>query len=105
MLVPTEVDAKSHTASFRISVPLAKLPSGRYTVQAVAIAAGTQLSAFGRAYLALQDAPAASAGAQCWSWSGRFCSRFAADPVDEPPHEFIAFRDAEEFSQNNSIAK
>jgi VWFA-related protein len=57
MLVPTEVDAKSHTASFRISVPLAKLASGRYTVQAVTIAAGTQLSAFGRAYLALQDAP------------------------------------------------
>lgn len=63
MLAPTEVDAKSHTASFRISVPLAKLPSGRYTVQAVTIAAGTQLSAFGRAYLALQDAPAAPAPA------------------------------------------
>jgi VWFA-related protein len=63
MLAPTEVDQKSHTASFRISVPLAKLASGRYTVQAVTIAAGTQLSAFGRAYLALQDSPTAPAPA------------------------------------------
>jgi VWFA-related protein len=59
MLAPTEVDPKSHTASYRISVPLAKLTSGRYTVQAVSIAAGTQFSVFGRAYLALQDAPVA----------------------------------------------
>ena len=51
------VDPKSHTASFRISVPLAKLPLGRYTVQAVVIAAGTQHSAFGRAYLAIERAP------------------------------------------------
>jgi VWFA-related protein len=56
LLAPTEIDAKTHTASFRISLPLAKLPTGRYTVQAVAIAAGTQQSAFGRAYLALAQA-------------------------------------------------
>ena len=67
MLPPTEMDRQNHTASFRISVPLAKLASGHYTVQAVTIAAGTQLSAFGRAYLALQDsltatAPATGAG-------------------------------------------
>jgi hypothetical protein len=72
LLAPTEVDPKTHTASFRISLPLAKLPTGRYTVQAVVIAAGTQQSAFGRAYLALAQAqsapnpaaaPAASPGA------------------------------------------
>jgi VWFA-related protein len=60
LLPPTAVDAKTRTASYRISLPLAKLPSGHYTVQAVAIAAGTQQSAFGRAYLALEQAPAAS---------------------------------------------
>ncbi|HTR47441.1 MAG TPA: VWA domain-containing protein [Verrucomicrobiae bacterium] len=55
LLAPTEVDPKSRTASFRISLPLAKLQAGRYTVQAVVIAAGTQQSAFGRAYLALEQ--------------------------------------------------
>ena len=59
LLAPTEIDAKSRTASFRISLPLAKLPPGHYTVQAVVIAAGTQQSAFGRAYLALEKAPPA----------------------------------------------
>lgn len=58
-LAPAEVDSKTRTASFRISLPLAKLPTGRYTVQAVVIGAGTQRSAFGRAYLALQALPAA----------------------------------------------
>jgi len=56
LLAPTALDAKTHTASFRISLPLAKLPTGRYTVQAVVIAAGTQQSAFGRSYLALAQA-------------------------------------------------
>jgi VWFA-related protein len=60
LLAPTEVDEKTHTASFRISLPLAKLPAGRYTVQAIAIAAGTQQSAFGRAYLALEPASSAT---------------------------------------------
>ena len=59
LLAPTALDPKTHTASFRISLPLAKLPTGRYTVQAVVIAAGTQQSAFGRAYLALAQAEAA----------------------------------------------
>lgn len=75
LVEPTAYNAATHTASFRISLPLAKLATGRYTVQAVAIAPGTQESAFGRAYLALQDptpapqatpatgAPAAAAGA------------------------------------------
>jgi VWFA-related protein len=55
LVEPTAFDAATHTATFRISLPLAKLATGRYTVQAVAIAPGTQQSAFGRAYLALQE--------------------------------------------------
>jgi len=70
LLAPTEVDAKAQTASFRISLPLAKLPTGRYTVQAVVIAAGTQQSAFGRAYLALAQAPPNPAAAQPGAPSG-----------------------------------
>jgi len=61
LLAPTTVDSKTRIASFRISLPLDKLPTGRYAVQAVVIAAGTQHSAFGRAYLALQRERAASA--------------------------------------------
>lgn len=60
LLASTEVDEKTHTASFRISLPLAKLLTGRYAVQAIAIAAGTQQSAFGRAYLALEPASSAT---------------------------------------------
>jgi VWFA-related protein len=58
LLTPVQVDPKSRTASFRISLPLAKLPAGRYTAQALVIAAGTQHSAFGRAYLAIDRPPA-----------------------------------------------
>lgn len=63
LLAPAQIDPKTRTASFRISLPLAKLPAGRYTVQAVVIAAGTQQSAFGRAYLALMPRPQPSARA------------------------------------------
>ncbi|HWG57445.1 MAG TPA: VWA domain-containing protein [Candidatus Acidoferrales bacterium] len=63
MLTPAGLDAKTHTASFRISLPLAKLPTGRYAVQAVVVAPGTQQSAFGRTYLALDKAPATPAAA------------------------------------------
>lgn len=58
LLTPVQVAPKSRTASFRISLPLAKLPAGRYTAQALVIAAGTQHSAFGRAYLAIERPPA-----------------------------------------------
>lgn len=54
LLMPTSVDSETRTASFRISLPLSKLPLGRYSVQAVVVGAGTQHAAFGRAYLALQ---------------------------------------------------
>ena len=59
LLAPAEVDTKKDTATFRISLPLAKLLGGRYTVQAVVIAPGTQHSAFRRAYLALLSTPLA----------------------------------------------
>ena len=54
----SEVDEKTHTASFRISLPLSKLPPGRYTVQTVVVEAGGSLSAFGRNYFALRTKPA-----------------------------------------------
>jgi hypothetical protein len=38
-------------------LPLAKLQAGRYVVQAIVVAPGTQHSAFGRTYLALQQEP------------------------------------------------
>lgn len=66
---PSEVDQNSHTASFRISLPLNKLPAGRYTVQSVVVEAGGTQAAFGRTYFALRKeatvtpaAPAAPTG-------------------------------------------
>jgi hypothetical protein len=61
LVEPAETDAKTHTASFRISLPLDKLPTGRYTVQAVAVQAGGTQAAFGRNYFALRK-PAATTG-------------------------------------------
>jgi VWFA-related protein len=58
LLAPAEVNPKTRVASFRISLPLAKLSAGRYTVQAVVVGMGSQQSAFGRAYFAVQQ-PAA----------------------------------------------
>jgi hypothetical protein len=55
---PADVDAKTRTASFRMSLPLEKLPSGRYTVQAVVVEAGGTQVAFGRNYFALRKAAA-----------------------------------------------
>ncbi len=57
VLAPAEIDTKTRTASFRISLPLSKLLPGRYAVQVLVIAPGTQHSAFGRAYLALEQPP------------------------------------------------
>ena len=61
LLPPAEIDAKNSAVSFRIALPLAKLPTGRYTVQAVVIAAGTQQCSFGRSYLVVEQPPAAPA--------------------------------------------
>ena len=49
-----EVDAKNRTASFRLSLPLERLTPGRYSIQAVAVEAGGDQSAFTRGYFALR---------------------------------------------------
>src|ERR1700678_4168488 len=61
LLAPSEVDAKKSVASFRISLPLTKLQGGRYTLQTIVIAPGTQHSAFSRTYMALLSPPATPA--------------------------------------------
>jgi VWFA-related protein len=55
MVAPAQVNEGSHTASFRISLPLAAVSSGRYTVQAIAVEAGGDQAAFGRSYFALRS--------------------------------------------------
>lgn len=57
MVAPAEYDEKTHTASFRISLPLAGLNAGRYTVQAIVVDADTTYAAFGRNYFAVRSAP------------------------------------------------
>jgi VWFA-related protein len=57
LVTPATFDAKTRTASFRIQLPLTGLPLGRYTLQAVTIAAGTPYAAFGRTFLALVPPP------------------------------------------------
>jgi len=63
MVAATEYDEKSRTASFRLSVPLADLATGRYTVQAVVVDAGSAYSAFARNYFALRASPKPAASA------------------------------------------
>ncbi len=58
---PSEVNALAHSASFRISLPLDKLATGSYTVQAVVVEAGGSQAAFARNYFNLRKAPAAAA--------------------------------------------
>jgi len=60
MVAPTQVDDKTHTASFRISLPLTSVPQGSYMVQAVVVEAGGAHAAFGRNYFALSAEPAAA---------------------------------------------
>ena len=57
MVTPTEYDEKTRTASFRLSLPLAMLNAGRYTVQAIVVDAGTSYAAFARNYFALRPTP------------------------------------------------
>ncbi len=56
MVAATEYDEKTRTASFRLSLPLAGLAAGRYTVQAIVVDAGTTYGAFARNYFALRPA-------------------------------------------------
>ena len=64
---PAQVDDKTRTASFRISLPLNTVASGRYAVEAVVVEPGGAQAAFGRNYFALRPpvtvpAPASGAG-------------------------------------------
>jgi VWFA-related protein len=61
MVAPAQVDEKSRTASFRISLPLAGVAAGGYTVQAVVVQPGGTEAVFGRGYFALRPATAAPA--------------------------------------------
>jgi VWFA-related protein len=58
LVVPAELDTKSRTAAFRISLPLEKLATGRYTVQAIVIEAGREQAAFSWNHFALRTPPA-----------------------------------------------
>jgi hypothetical protein len=55
---PAEVNAVTHAASFRLSLPLDKLATGNYTVQAVVVEAGGTQAAFARNYFNLRRASA-----------------------------------------------
>jgi VWFA-related protein len=59
LVEPAQVNEANHTASFRISVPLATVGSGRYTVQAIVVEAGGEQAGFGRGYFALRATTAA----------------------------------------------
>ena len=60
IVAPAQVDDKTRTASFRISLPLSTVAIGRYTVQAVVVEAGGAQAAFGRNYFALRPPVAAA---------------------------------------------
>jgi hypothetical protein len=60
LVAPAQVNEGNHTASFRISLPLSAVASGRYTVQAVVVEAGGEQAAFGRGYFALRSAATAT---------------------------------------------
>ena len=60
IVAPAQVDDRTRTASFRISLPLNTEGFGRYTVQAVVVEAGGAQAAFGRNYFALRPSAAPS---------------------------------------------
>ncbi len=61
LVEPAEMDAKRCTASFRLSVPLAKLAAGDYVLQAVVIEEGTDQAAFAQNSFLLKGVAAESA--------------------------------------------
>src|SRR5690348_694309 len=69
IVTPAQVDEKTRTASFRISLPLSTVAIGRYTLQAVVVEAGGTQAAFGRNYFALRPPAAPSAAAPAGSGS------------------------------------
>jgi VWFA-related protein len=70
IVAPAQIDEKTRTASFRISLPLNTVAIGRYTLQAVVVEAGGAQAAFGRNYFALRPPVAPSAAAPAGSSSG-----------------------------------
>jgi VWFA-related protein len=56
-----ELDAKQHTASFRISVPLTKFSSGDYSVQAVVVEEGTDQVQFAQNSFLIREPAAGQA--------------------------------------------
>jgi VWFA-related protein len=69
---PADINPITHAASFRISLPLDKLATGNYTVQAVVVETGGTQAAFARNYFNLRKAaaPAPTANAAPGSPSG-----------------------------------
>jgi VWFA-related protein len=61
LVEPAETDAQRRTASFRLSVPLAKLSTGDYVLQAVVIEEGTDQAAFAQNSFLLKGVGAESA--------------------------------------------
>jgi VWFA-related protein len=57
LVEPAEVNTTTHSATFRMHLPLGKLASGAYTVQAVVVEQGSGDSAFAQNYFALRSAP------------------------------------------------
>jgi len=62
----SEVNEKTRVASFRVELPLEKFAVGQYEVQAIAVSANGEQTAFGQNYFALRlpltGAPEASTG-------------------------------------------
>ena len=82
---PTEFNPDTRTASFRVSLPLSRLEAGRYTVQAVAIAAGTQQAAFARTYMALESSVTKSVEAPAASPNSTAPNAASPSPATKPP--------------------
>ncbi|HEX9759676.1 MAG TPA: hypothetical protein VGA40_02090, partial [Candidatus Acidoferrales bacterium] len=61
VLEPAEIDTRTRTAAFRVSLPLERFAAGRYVVQAVVIEAGGAHSGFARNYFALRPPVQAAA--------------------------------------------
>jgi VWFA-related protein len=59
VVAASQLDDKARAASFRISLPLNSIGTGRYTVQAVVVEPGAAQAAFGRNYFALRASAAA----------------------------------------------
>jgi hypothetical protein len=85
MVAPAEVDPKTGAASFRISLPLSSVAPGRYTLQAVAVEAGTQQAAFGRNYFALRAAAQPAAMPPATSPSNTPATPPTASPASPAP--------------------